>query len=89
MLFGVLTVVYAVMSLITFVMFGIDKKRAMNQEWRIKEATLLTMCLLGGSIGGLLGMRTFRHKTKKLKFTIGVPLLLVVNIICFFVIGLV
>ena len=59
----------------------IDKKRAKWGKWRIKESTLFTLVLLGGGIGGIAGMYTFRHKTKKLKFTIGLPALVILEII--------
>lgn len=67
-------------NLITFVLFYLDKKRARNRQWRIPESTLLFASLLGGALGGLIGMNLFRHKTKKMKFTIGMPLILIVNI---------
>lgn len=56
-----------------------DKKRAINSKWRISENMLLTICLFGGGMGSLIGMHVQRHKTKHKKFTIGVPLLLVVS----------
>ena len=59
----------------------IDKKKAEKGRWRIKESTLLTLALLGGSIGEMLGMYVFRHKTKKPRFFIGVPVMLVLQII--------
>jgi len=64
-----------------------DKFRARKKLWRIPEATLLACALLGGSMGALLGMYTVRHKTAHSKFYIGVPLLLVVNVlaVCFIV----
>ena len=59
-----------------------DKKKARKGSWRIKESTLLTMGLIGGSIGGIAGMHTFRHKTKKMRFVIGFPAILIVEIVC-------
>ena len=56
------------MSIITFVTFGIDKKKAVHHKERISEKTLLLLSLIGGSFGGLLGMRFFHHKTLKKKF---------------------
>lgn len=67
-------------NLINFILFYSDKKRARNRQWRIPESTLLFVSLLGGAIGGLIGMKVFKHKTKKIKFTIGMPLILIVNI---------
>lgn len=60
-------------NLIAFLAFGIDKRKAQKGAWRIKEATLLGLAVIGGSIGALLGMKVFRHKTKHKKFTVGVP----------------
>lgn len=56
-----------------------DKQRARKNLWRIPERTLLTAAVLGGSIGGLAGMYLFRHKTKHLKFTLGIPLILAIQ----------
>ena len=53
-----------VMSLIAFILYGVDKKKAQKQVWRIPEAVLLNFGFFGGAIGALLGMKTFRHKTK-------------------------
>ena len=55
---------------------SIDKRRAKKGEWRIKEGTLFLITLLGGGIAPISGMYIFRHKTKKLKFTIGLPTIL-------------
>jgi uncharacterized membrane protein YsdA (DUF1294 family) len=68
-------------NIIGFLAMGIDKFKAQKGWWRIPEATLMTLCLLGGGIGTIAGMYTFRHKTKKLKFTIGMPTILIVEII--------
>ena len=62
------------------VMF-IDKKKAQYGRWRIPEKTLLIIALLGGSIGTITGMYWFRHKTQKLKFTLGFPTILISEII--------
>ena len=76
------TIIYLIaINLITFLAMYIDKRKAKNGSWRIKESTLLTLSLIGGSIGGILGMYTFRHKTKKLKFTVGMPTILIAEII--------
>ena len=63
-----------------FALMLIDKWKARHNRWRIKEATLMTVAALGGSVGSLLGMYTVRHKTKHLKFTVGIPLILVAQI---------
>ena len=59
----------------------IDKQKARRGAWRIPEATLLTLAALGGSAGCIAGMYLFRHKTKHLKFTVGLPLLLMFNFV--------
>lgn len=71
-----------IINLITFLAMYIDKKRAKWGKWRIKESTLFTLVLLGGGIGGIAGMHTFRHKTKKMRFVIGFPAILIVEIVC-------
>ena len=58
----------------------VDKFKAKKNLWRIPESTLLTIALIGGSAGSLIGMYTVRHKTKHKKFTIGVPLILAVQV---------
>ena len=63
-----------------FALMLIDKWKAKHNRWRIKEATLMTVAALGGSIGSLIGMYTVRHKTKHIKFTVGIPLILVAQI---------
>ena len=58
----------------------VDKHKARKKRWRIPERTLIGSALLGGSVGALLGMYTFRHKTRHLKFTLGVPAILIAQI---------
>ncbi|SHE96527.1 DUF1294 domain-containing protein [Schwartzia succinivorans] len=71
----------AVMSVIAFLMYGADKMFAVKDMRRISEAVLLLIALVGGSIGALLGMIVFRHKTRHLKFQIGVPVILLCQLI--------
>ena len=69
----------------TFLLMLIDKWKAKKNLWRISEATLMSTAILGGGVGALLGMYTVRHKTRHLKFTLGIPLILAVQIgICLF-----
>ena len=68
-------------NLIGFFIMYIDKRKAKYGSWRIPEKTLLTIALLGGSIGTISGMYLFRHKTKKLKFTLGFPTILISEIV--------
>lgn len=68
-----------------FLLMLIDKWKAKKNLWRISEATLMSTAILGGGVGALLGMYTVRHKTRHLKFTLGIPLILAVQIgICLF-----
>ena len=64
-----------------FVIMLADKRCAQKKLWRIPEATLLTVAILGGSVGCLVGMRLFRHKTRKPKFYIGIPVILAMQLI--------
>ena len=63
-----------------FLLMLVDKFKAKKNLWRIPEATLMTVAALGGSIGSLLGMYTVRHKTKHIKFTVGIPAILILQI---------
>ena len=65
----------AVMNLLGFLSMFIDKKKAEKGSWRTPEKTLLTIGLLGGSIGSIIGMYVFHHKTKKLRFSVGLPVM--------------
>ena len=70
-------------NLLTFLVMFIDKKKAQKGGWRIKETTLFMLALIGGSIGGIAGMYAFRHKTQKVKFIIGFPLIIVIHILIY------
>ena len=70
-----------VINLIAFLAMYIDKRKARYGKWRIPEQTLFILALIGGSIGAIAGMYAFRHKTKKLRFTVGFPVILVLQII--------
>ena len=67
--------------MLTFFVYGIDKWQARQGKWRISEATLLLLAVIGGSIGAWLGMRVWRHKTKHKKFKYGIPAILMIHII--------
>ncbi len=75
-----------VINLIAFLAMYIDKRRARYGKWRIPEQTLFVLALMGGSIGSIAGMYTFRHKTKKLRFVVGFPVILIMQIILIFMI---
>ena len=70
-----------VINIVTFLVYGIDKWKAKQGSWRISEATLLILAVIGGSIGALLGMKIWHHKTMHKKFKYGLPLILIIQII--------
>lgn len=70
-------------NLAGFIIMGVDKKRAIRGAWRISEASLFFTALLGGSLGCILGMQHFRHKTKHWYFKYGMPAILVVQVLLF------
>ena len=70
-------------NLAGFIIMGVDKKRAIRGAWRISEASLFFTALLGGSLGCILGMQHFRHKTKHWDFKYGMPAILVVQVLLF------
>ena len=70
-----------IINIIAFSLMYIDKQKAKKNKWRIKEDALMISAFLGGSIGALIGMNTFRHKTKHVKFTVGIPLIIILNIL--------
>lgn len=71
-------------NLIAFALMGIDKKRAIRKDWRIPERTLFLSAILGGSLGAILGMQVFRHKTKHWYFQLGMPVILVAQLLLYF-----
>lgn len=77
---GALAVWLIAINLVTFAVYGADKRRARRGAWRIPEKTLFLLPLLGGSVGALLGMRVFRHKTKHWYFVWGVPAILLAQL---------
>ena len=83
-------IIYLIMvNAIGFLVMGIDKRRAKMMEWRIPEKTFFLISLFGGGIGTIAGMYTFRHKTRKKYFTVGLPVMLIIEIICviYFILG--
>ena len=70
----------AAVNLVTFTVYGVDKAKARRGAWRVPEKTLFLLPLLGGSVGALLGMVVFRHKTKHWYFVWGIPLILLAQI---------
>ena len=71
----------AAVNLAAFIIMGIDKRRAVKNRWRIPERVLILFCVPFSAAGGLIGMHVFRHKTRKIKFSLGVPALLIAQIV--------
>lgn len=78
---------FVAINILTFLAYGEDKRRAVHDNWRISEAALIGLALLGGSVGAMAGMRIFHHKTKKPKFCYGVPLIFVAELFLFVVLA--
>ena len=72
---------FVIINVIGFLIMWLDKRKARKGSWRIPEKTLFIITALGGGIGTIVGMYTFRHKTQKLNFVIGLPLITVLEII--------
>ena len=78
----IFAIALAAWNFIVFLVYGIDKRKAIKDKWRIPEKTLLLLALFLGGTGALIGMGVFHHKTKHKAFTIGVPLLTLLNFAC-------
>lgn len=79
-----LTLYYLIaINFITFIVYGIDKYNAKKSKWRIPEATLLLIAVIGGSIGAWTGMNVWHHKTMHKNFKYGIPIILVLQCILF------
>ena len=76
-------------NIVTFLVFVIDKRRAVKRKWRIPEKTLLGLSLIGGSAGGLIAMYYFRHKIRKPAFAYGLPMMLLVQVIVILAMGMI
>ena len=74
------------LNIVTIFVYGIDKWKAKRAKWRIREAALLGLAVLGGSIGALLGMKVWHHKTMHKKFKYGLPLILIVQTVLIYLI---
>lgn len=70
-----------IMNILGFSLMGMDKAKAIRGAWRISEATLFTVALIGGSLGATLGMRLFRHKTRHWYFRYGFPSILLIHVL--------
>lgn len=85
--FGIL-IYLLLMNIWAFTLFGADKKNAKSKKQRVKESKLMRVCFFGGAVGGLIGMNVFHHKTLKKKFSVGIPILFVIELILYsFILG--
>ncbi|MCH4153154.1 MAG: DUF1294 domain-containing protein [Saccharofermentans sp.] len=80
----ILLTIYAAINLIAFILFGVDKRRAIRHSWRISEACLLLSAAMFGGLGAFLGMQLFRHKTKHPRFVILVPVFMIFQLVILF-----
>lgn len=69
-----------IVNVVSFLLMLIDKRKAKKHRWRIRESTLLGVCAIGGSVGGLMGMYLLRHKTLHKRFSIGIPAMLIAQV---------
>lgn len=78
---GILATYLILINLASFAMMGIDKRKAEKKLWRIPESSLFIIAIIGGSIGSIIGMRVFHHKTRHWYFVYGMPLILLLQIL--------
>ena len=88
MLYQILLVYLLLINAIGFLLMLVDKYKAKRNLWRIPEATLMGVAAIGGSIGAIVGMNLFRHKTKHPKFYIGLPVILALQIVLVYLLAL-
>lgn len=79
-----LIIYFVIINIVGFAIMGIDKRKAIKRTFRIPEATLFIVAIIGGSIGSILGMQVFRHKTRHWYFVFGMPAILIVQIALLF-----
>lgn len=82
---SIIIIYFIIMNIFGFTMMGIDKWKAKKHLWRIPEATLFIIAIIGGSIGSILGMYTFRHKTRRWYFAYGMPSILLLQLLVLFI----
>lgn len=73
-----------IINVIAFILMGIDKRKAIKHKWRVSEKTLWITAIIGGSVGSIIGMRMFSHKTKHRQFTVGMPFILIIQVVALF-----
>lgn len=76
-----ISIIIAIINIVTFIIYGIDKYKAKKGKWRIPENSLIGLAIIGGSIGAYIGMRVWHHKTMHLKFKYGIPLIIIIQLI--------
>ncbi|MCC0679394.1 DUF1294 domain-containing protein [Clostridioides sp. ES-S-0005-03] len=81
---NLISIYFIIINIIGLSSMYIDKKKAIKNKWRIKETTLLAIAIIGGSIGSIIGMYSFRHKTKHIKFTLGIPFIILLQLLLFY-----
>ncbi|MDB0441231.1 DUF1294 domain-containing protein [Clostridioides difficile] len=81
---NLISIYFIIINIVGFSSMYIDKKKAIKNKWRIKEATLIAIAIIGGSIGSIIGMYSFRHKTKHIKFTLGIPFIILLQLLLYF-----
>ena len=79
--FDIIILYVAAVNVVSFLMMGIDKRKAVKRAFRIPESTLFVLAIIGGSIGSIIGMHLFRHKTRHWYFLYGMPVILALQII--------
>ena len=79
--FDIIILYVVAVNVISFLMMGIDKRKAVKRAFRIPESTLFVLAIIGGSIGSIIGMHLFRHKTRHWYFLYGMPVILALQII--------
>lgn len=72
---------FVIINLVSFIVMGVDKRKAQKNLWRIPESTLFVLAIIGGSVGSIAGMHLFRHKTRHWYFVYGMPAILIVQVI--------
>ncbi len=70
---------YLIMNILTYILYTVDKKRAIRRQWRVPEVVLLGLAFLGGCVGAFIAMRVHRHKTRHARFSMGVPAMILLH----------
>lgn len=83
----VIAVYILLLNILGFALMGIDKWKAKNHAWRIPESTLFIIAVIGGSIGSIIGMHVFHHKTRHRYFMYGMPAILIIQLLIIFILS--